>query len=211
MFIKSKYVDLAFVLKPSQSSDYNIDDLNKQLYSCVRTSHVLRLLACGADPNYVNEENNGNSPMHVAAKESQPLQIELLYIYGADPARPNNNGQTPSSLARQEGNDKLANRLIELEFEVTDKLSQFLSGRKPSHTKDVHFLLPELASQASESVKKYKLQVQRLNDKTFERLVQDIYDEIDRRITVVEWSCAPPYHLGNHEHVAAFLPVNFPS
>uniref|UniRef100_A0A914YZN1 GIT Spa2 homology (SHD) domain-containing protein n=1 Tax=Panagrolaimus superbus TaxID=310955 RepID=A0A914YZN1_9BILA len=186
MFIKSKYIDLAFVLKPSASSDYSIDDLNKQLYSCVRTSHVetvLRLLACGADPNFINEETSGNTPMHVAAKESQHLQVELLYIYGADPGRPNGHGQTPASLARQEGNDKLANRLIELEFEVTDKLSQFLSGRKPDHTKDVHFLLPELAGQASESVKKYKFQLQRLKDNSFEKFVQDVYDEIDRRVT----------------------------
>jgi hypothetical protein len=210
-FIKSKYVDLQFVLKPSSSSDYSIDDLNKQLYSCVRTSHVetvLRLLACGADPNYVNEENNGNTPMHVAAKECQPLQVELLYIYGADPAKPNSLGQTPSHLARQEGNEILANRLIELEFEVTDKFSQFLSGRKPDHTKAVHFLIPEIAGQLTEPVKRYKLQMQRLKDLAFERIVQDIYDEIDRRIVNNEWSHAPPYHLGNHEHVAAFLPPN---
>ena len=48
-------------------------DINKQLHSCVRTSHVettLRLLMFGAQPNYV-DANKGTSPMHVAAKEGQ--------------------------------------------------------------------------------------------------------------------------------------------
>lgn len=146
--------------------------------------------------------------MHVAAKENQPLQVELLYLYGADPARPNALGQTPSQMARQEGSDQLANRLIELEFEVTDKLSHFLSGRRPNHLKDVHFVIPEIAGQLTEPVKKYKIQLQRLKDYAFERIIQDIYDEIDRRIVNNEWGAAPPYHLGNHEHVAAFLPVS---
>lgn len=211
-FIKAKYVDLAFVLRPSSSSDLNLEDLNKQLYSCARTSHVetvLRLLACGADPNYSDPEKSGNCPMHVAAKEGQTLQVELLYIYGADPARPNSNGHTPAQLARQEGHIEIANRLVELEFEVTDKLSLFLTGRKPDHLKDSHFLVPEVASQQSDSLKKHRIQLQRLSDVMFERLVQDVYDEIDRRTTSNEWSAAPPYHLGNHQHVAAFLPVSW--
>uniref|UniRef100_A0A7E4VFA0 ANK_REP_REGION domain-containing protein n=1 Tax=Panagrellus redivivus TaxID=6233 RepID=A0A7E4VFA0_PANRE len=212
-FIKAKYVDLAFVLRPSGSSDLSLDDLNRQLYSCARTSHVetvLRLLACGADPNWVDIEKDGNSAMHVAAKEGQKLQVELLHLYGADPALPNAQGQTPSALARSEGHEALSNRIIELCFEVSDRFSLFLTGRRPDHTKDIHFMIPEVAGQNTmiDSLRQQRAILQRHSDAVFERLVQDVYDEVDRRVVAVEWGTAPPYHLGNHQHVAAFLPPN---
>lgn len=37
-FIKAKYVQLNYAVRPPKDS--NLDDLNKQLWCCVRTSHV---------------------------------------------------------------------------------------------------------------------------------------------------------------------------
>ena len=64
---------------------------------------TLRLLALGADPNYADAER-GNSPLHIAAKENQALQVELLCIYGADVAQKNAAGHLPTDVARIEEN-----------------------------------------------------------------------------------------------------------
>lgn len=75
----------------------------------VRTSRVettLRLLALGADANYSDPEK-GNCPMHIAAKEGQSLQAELLFIFGADVAQKNAAGHSPADLAKMEGHVKL--------------------------------------------------------------------------------------------------------
>lgn len=55
----------------------------------------------GADPNYADLES-GNTPLHVAGKEGQALQVELLWIYGADPGQKNAHGKTPTDLASEE-------------------------------------------------------------------------------------------------------------
>lgn len=55
----------------------------------------------GADPNYVDLES-GNTSLHVAGKEGQTLQVELLWIYGADPSQKNAQGKTPMDLATEE-------------------------------------------------------------------------------------------------------------
>lgn len=60
-----------------------------------------RFLALGADPNYADPEK-GNTPLHVAAKENQQLQVELLWVYGADAAQRNAAGHTPAAAARLE-------------------------------------------------------------------------------------------------------------
>jgi ankyrin repeat protein len=104
-FIKAKYLNLAYTIRPSKDEENTLLDLNRQLWSCVRTSHVettLRLLALGADPNYSDSEK-GNCPLHIAAKEGQMLQAELLWIYGADVAQKNSSGHSPSDLAKMEG------------------------------------------------------------------------------------------------------------
>lgn len=62
-------------------------------------------MALGADPNYVDLDK-GNSSLHIAAKEGQALQVELLWIYGADVAQKNFDGQTPASVARNQNNVK---------------------------------------------------------------------------------------------------------
>lgn len=101
-------------------------------------------------------------------------------------------------------------RLEELEFEVTDRLSMFLCGRKPEHTNGTHFLIPELATQANENIKQFRRQLQTTSCVLFEKLIQDVYDEIDRRETNAQWTAVQTVHnmgLYDSKHVAVFLPV----
>lgn len=65
-----------------------------------------------------------------------------------------------------------------MEFEVTDRFSMFLCGRRPEHSKGVHFLIPELATQANENVKQFRRQLQTTSCVLFEKLIQDVYDEV---------------------------------
>lgn len=76
-------------------------------------------------------QERGNTPLHVAAKAGQALQVELLVTYGADPAGLDSNNQTPEDLARAEGHSDLADRIVELQYELSDKLSSFVWNIKP--------------------------------------------------------------------------------
>jgi len=76
-------------------------------------------------------QEKGNTPVHVAAKAGQSLQVELLVTYGADPAACDTNKLTPESLARGEGHHELADRLVELQYELSDRMSNFVWGMKP--------------------------------------------------------------------------------
>ncbi|KIH65019.1 ankyrin repeat protein [Ancylostoma duodenale] len=143
----------------------------------------------GADVHYVDPEK-GNSPLHVAAKEGQAMQVELLYIYGADPLLCNAADLTPAQLARQDGFVDLANRLDELSFDLTNRLSLFLCGRKPDHQHQQHFLIPELtAKNTVETLRSVRLKIQALPDCAFEKLLQDVYDEVIKII------CTLSYHF----------------
>ncbi|VDK46338.1 unnamed protein product [Anisakis simplex] len=217
-FIKAKYAQMAFALRPSKDdSVITQDDLNRQLWSCVRTAHVettLRLLVLGADPNYIDRDK-GNSPLHVAAKEGQSLQVELLWIYGADAGRSNAVDLTPSQVAKLENHNELCARLEELQFEVTNRLTMYLCGRRPDHSKKQYFLIPELIGQASQEspmLKTVRKQLRTAPASFFERITQDVYDEVDRRETMAAWNATmqglQPIHLGNDQCVAVFLPPN---
>ncbi|KRZ50427.1 Adenylosuccinate lyase [Trichinella nativa] len=213
-FIRAKYQDLAFSLRRSKDEtmpmDLQLDDLNRQLNSCVRTNHVettLRLLVLGADPSGFMDPDSGATPVHVAAREGQSLQVELLFLYGADPAQPNFDGQTPSALAEAAGHAELARRLEELEYEATDRLSFYLCGRMPDHQTGMHFLIPEVATGQLEQNRAVKLRLQRLTDRALEKLVQDVYDETDRRETDSAAACAK-MDQSSERYVVPFLPVN---
>ena len=78
-------------------------DASRQLHSSVRTANLetsLRLLSCGADPNFFHPEK-GTFSLHVAAGAGQASQVELLLVYGADPGRLDSFGKTPEDHARQ--------------------------------------------------------------------------------------------------------------
>lgn len=208
-FVRAKHQMLAFVYRPGRDElQFTEGDVSKQLHSSVRTGNLetsLRLLSLGADPNFFHEEK-GTRAMHVAAKAGQVSQVELLAVYGADPGAFDSHGKTPVDYARLHHNDDLADRLVELQFELTDRLAHYLCGRKPDHQSGSHFIIPEMADRldVSEFAKSAKKKLQSLPNTLFEELGMDIYDEVDRRETDAIW-------LSMHfeaDRTVPFLPVN---
>ena len=63
-------------------------------------------------------------------------------MHGGNPTALDLLGHTPEECARIAGHHQLADRLIECQYELTDKLSLFVSGRKPMHSIGEHFLVP---------------------------------------------------------------------
>ncbi|XP_062890427.1 ARF GTPase-activating protein GIT2a isoform X7 [Mobula hypostoma] len=215
-FIRAKYSMLAYVHRlPCREDDSAAaKDLSKQLHSSVRTGNLetcLRLLSLGAQANFFHPEK-GNTPLHVASKGGQILQAELLAVYGADPGAPDANGKTPSDNARQAGHHELADRLVEIQYELTDRLAFFLCGRKPDHKNGQHFIIPQMADSSldlSELAKAAKKKLQSLSNHLFEELAMDVYDEVDRRETDAVWLTTQNHStLVTETTVIPFLPVN---
>ncbi|XP_012713922.2 ARF GTPase-activating protein GIT1 isoform X3 [Fundulus heteroclitus] len=222
-FIRAKYQMLAFVHKlPCRDDDgVTTKDLSKQLHSSVRTGSLetcLRLLSLGAQANFFHPEK-GTTPLHVAAKAGQILQAELLVVYGADPGAPDINRRTPMDYARQAGHVELAERLVECQYELTDRLAFYLCGRRPDH-KNGHYIIPQMADRArpkcptqsldlSELAKAAKKKLQALNNRLFEELAMDVYDEVDRRENDAVWLTTQNHStLVTERSAVPFLPVN---
>uniref|UniRef100_A0A7N8XUI6 G protein-coupled receptor kinase interacting ArfGAP 2a n=1 Tax=Mastacembelus armatus TaxID=205130 RepID=A0A7N8XUI6_9TELE len=203
-FIRAKYQMLAFVHRMPCREDDNLTakDLSKQLHSSVRTGNLetcLRLLSLGAQANFFHPEK-GNTPLHVAAKAGQVSQAELLTVYGADPGAPDSNGKTPIDYAREAGHHDLADRLVEIQYELTDRLAFYLCGRKPDHKNGQHFIVPQMY---------HFLIVMQLSNHLFEELAMDVYDEVDRRETDAVWLTTQNHStLVTETTVVPFLPVN---
>ncbi|XP_040859762.1 ARF GTPase-activating protein GIT2 isoform X8 [Ochotona curzoniae] len=216
-FIRAKYQMLAFVHRlPCRDDDsVTAKDLSKQLHSSVRTGNLetcLRLLSLGAQANFLHPEK-GNTPLHVASKAGQILQAELLAVYGADPGTQDSNGKTPVDYARQGGHHELAERLVEIQYELTDRLAFYLCGRKPDHKNGQHFIIPQMADRRlldlSELAKAAKKKLQSLSNHLFEELAMDVYDEVDRRETDAVWLATQNHStLVTETTVVPFLPVN---
>ncbi|XP_057600131.1 ARF GTPase-activating protein GIT2 isoform X7 [Hippopotamus amphibius kiboko] len=215
-FIRAKYQMLAFVHRlPCRDDDsVTAKDLSKQLHSSVRTGNLetcLRLLSLGAQANFFHPEK-GNTPLHVASKAGQMLQAELLAVYGADPGTQDSSGKTPVDYARQGGHHELAERLIEIQYELTDRLAFYLCGRKPDHKNGQHFIIPQMADSSldlSELAKAAKKKLQSLSNHLFEELAMDVYDEVDRRETDAVWLATQNHStLVTETTVVPFLPVN---
>ncbi|XP_029333064.1 ARF GTPase-activating protein GIT2 isoform X8 [Mus caroli] len=217
-FIRAKYQMLAFVHRlPCREDDsVTAKDLSKQLHSSVRTGNLetcLRLLSLGAQANFFHPEK-GSTPLHVASKAGQTLQAELLAVYGADPGTQDSSGKTPVDYARQGGHHELAERLVEIQYELTDRLAFYLCGRKPDHKSGQHFLIPQRADRRlsldlSELAKAAKKKLQSLSNHLFEELAMDVYDEVDRRETDAVWLATQNHStLVTETTVVPFLPVN---
>ncbi|XP_017657655.1 ARF GTPase-activating protein GIT2 isoform X13 [Nannospalax galili] len=217
-FIRAKYQMLAFVHRlPCRDDDsVTAKDLSKQLHSSVRTGNLetcLRLLSLGAQANFFHPEK-GSTPLHVASKAGQILQAELLAVYGADPGTQDSSGKTPVDYARQGGHHELAERLVEIQYELTDRLAFYLCGRKPDHRNGQHFIIPQMADRRlsldlSELAKAAKKKLQSLSNHLFEELAMDVYDEVDRRETDAVWLATQNHStLVTETTVVPFLPVN---
>ncbi|KAM6902696.1 ARF GTPase-activating protein GIT2b [Xenentodon cancila] len=215
-FIKAKYQMLAYVHRMPCREDDSVTakDLSKQLHSSVRTGNLetcLRLLSLGAQANFFHPEK-GNTPLHIAAKAGQMLQAELLSVYGADPGALDSGGKTPIDYARQAGHQELAERLVEIQYELTDRLTFYLCGRRPDHRNGQHFIIPQMADSSldlSEFAKAAKKKLQSLSNHQFEELAMDVYDEVDRRETDAVWLATQNHStLVTDTTVVPFLPVN---
>uniref|UniRef100_A0A4W6D176 G protein-coupled receptor kinase interacting ArfGAP 2b n=1 Tax=Lates calcarifer TaxID=8187 RepID=A0A4W6D176_LATCA len=214
-FIKAKYQMLAYVHRMPCREDDSVTakDLSKQLHSSVRTGNLetcLRLLSLGAQANFFHPEK-GNTPLHIAAKAGQMLQAELLAVYGADPGALDSSGKTPIDYARQAGHQELAERLVEIQYELTDRLTFYLCGRRPDHRNGQHFIIPQMADSKClcKFAKAAKKKLQSLSNHQFEELAMDVYDEVDRRETDAVWLATQNHStLVTDTTVVPFLPVN---
>jgi G protein-coupled receptor kinase interacting protein 2 len=187
-FIRSKHVNLDFVLKPNFQNDDTAGlevELSKQLHASVRSANLetsLRLLAQGANCNYVHAEKGLTTPLHSAAKSGQSAQVELLLLYGGDVNAVDSNGNTAVDLAKQNGFTQVADRLVEASYEVTDRIIYFLCGRKPDHSSGQHLIIPEQSKvEINEHLKIARGKLQLIPNKMFEELVMDLFEEVDRR------------------------------
>ncbi|ELW66466.1 ARF GTPase-activating protein GIT2 [Tupaia chinensis] len=169
-FIRAKYQMLAFVHRlPCRDDDsVTAKDLSKE---------------------------KGNTPLHVASKAGQILQAELLAVYGADPGTQDSSGKTPVDYARQGGHHELAERLVEIQYELTDRLAFYLCGRKPvwlatqnhstlvTETTVVPFLPvnPEYSSTRNQASGSGRQKLARFNAHEFATLVIDILSDAKRR------------------------------
>ncbi|XP_046826388.1 ARF GTPase-activating protein GIT1 isoform X7 [Vespa crabro] len=208
-FIKAKHQHLAFILRPSKEECCSEEELSRQLHSSVRTSNLetsLRLLAQGANPNYFYKEK-GTTPLHVAARAGQILQIELLIVNGGNPSILDSNGQTPTEIAKMAGHLDLSERIKECMYEVTDRLTYYVCSRKPDHRSDEHLIIPECASMAesNDSIIEGHNRLQTLSNHLLEELAIDVYDEVDRREMERIWfsTASAPERC-----TVPFLPVN---
>jgi len=208
-FIRAKYEMLSFVYKPAKDDVLTTEsDLSKQLHSSVRTPNLetsLRLLSQGADPNYFHPEKN-STPLAVAAKAGQVCQVELLLVYGADPASVDRAGRTAADYAKPSGYHGLATRIVTAQYELSDRLSYFLCGKRPEHSSNRHYLIPDITRGEGERVARKKMTG--LSNRVFEELAVDVYDEVDRRETDSLWSKLEPGGSCQSAVVVPFLPVN---
>uniref|UniRef100_A0A7N6BKT0 Arf-GAP domain-containing protein n=1 Tax=Anabas testudineus TaxID=64144 RepID=A0A7N6BKT0_ANATE len=212
-FIKAKYQMLAYVHRMPCREDDSVTakDLSKQLHSSVRTGNLetcLRLLSLGAQANFFHPEK-GNTPLHIAAKAGQILQAELLAVYGADPGALDSSGKTPIDYARQAGHQELAERLVEIQYELTDRLTFYLCGRRPGINNYLVLYFVQSSLDLSEFAKAAKKKLQSLSNRQFEELAMDVYDEVDRRETDAVWLTTQNHStLVTDTTVVPFLPVN---
>eukprot|EP00118_Oscarella_pearsei_P003554 m.14781 g.14781 ORF g.14781 m.14781 type:complete len:806 (+) comp25976_c0_seq4:13-2430(+) len=211
-FVIAKYKHLAFVHRlPAREDDHTaVEDLSKQLHASVRSSNLetcLRLLFLGAEVNYFHSER-GNCPLHVAASAGQSLQAELLVCYGGDPCKLDSRGHTPVECARIAGYHELADRLIECQYELTDRLTFYVCGRRPDHSSGEHYIMPSLEGKKLE-IFEAQTRLCQLKNSLFEKLAADVYDEVDRRETDAVWLATQNHSmLVSDHHTMPFLPVN---
>lgn len=115
-------------------------------------------------------------------------------------------GNTAIEIARNNKNFAIADRLTEALYEVTDRLTLFLGGKKPDHGSGQHFTFPEQTNiEISEQLKIARGKLQLVPNRMFEELVMDLYDEVDRREMEAIWATSA---LNPDIGAVPFLPTN---
>lgn len=159
----------------------------------MRTVHLSPKF-CNSVTSHHSSQEKGSTPLHVASKSGQASQIELLIVYGANIMAKDSASNTAYDLAKLNKHTIIAERLLEATYEVTDRLSHFLTGKKPDHSTGNHLLIPEQNSnKISEQLKIARGKLQLIPNKMFEELVMDLYDEVDRRETEASRSSKTPF------------------
>ena len=80
----------------------------------------------------------------MAAQSGQSTQCELLVSYGADPSALDVNEKVSATVAIESGHIDQGIRLVELMYELTDRLTFYLCGRRPDHKNGINYLIPAL-------------------------------------------------------------------
>lgn len=85
-----------------------------------------------------------------------------------------------NKICREAGYHDIATRLIEFQYEVTDRLAFYLCGRKPDHSCGQHWIMPEMAdsSESTEVAQEARSRLVALPNHSFEELVCDVFDEV---------------------------------
>ena len=145
----------------------------------------------------------------MAAKAGQISQIELLLVYGANPCVVDVKGKTPIDYAKEAKFTDIVERLVESQYELSDRLIYFVCGRIPDHKNGRHFIIPEMLDTSDRS-QDSKLKLQSLSNRIFEELSRDVYDEVDRRQIDAIFSAINSINSCqvNDRQVVPFLPVN---
>jgi hypothetical protein len=189
-YIKQKYENLAFIARGKYSS---IDELNQQLIKNVKTANyemTLRILSQGADPNY-KSQHDGSSCLQVAVLYDQIGQIEILSLYGADIVAVDRNGNTPLDYAKAKNYQHIVDRLLELQFELTDEFIYYATNKRVDHRTEVNLCLPDIDfdiyDYQNDETHGTKPKLEELPDHLFQELSKDVYDELDRRQIELIW------------------------
>ena len=92
------------------------EQYNSSLYAAVRdreTEKISLLLAAGADANWANEDENGTTPLVLAAQKGHTECVRLLLAApGIDVNKANKDGTTPLSWAAQKGHTENVSLLL---------------------------------------------------------------------------------------------------
>ncbi|CAL2049310.1 unnamed protein product [Caenorhabditis brenneri] len=189
-FVKEKYEKMTF--QPKRGKDEDLENsLNNQLIACVRSDYAhlsLRLIALGADVNYPDPQT-GDTALHVAAREGNSNQVELLFLYGADIMAQNKDGLLPYIVARDAGHAHLHQRIYEFFFYVFDRFSFFMCNRKADHRNNQDFFIPEVTEkQFLIKTRDSRAAISVLPKGQFFDLCEDAFDETVRRENEVNWN-----------------------